>query len=1707
MRKPDLDITDVSVIGTQAYGETVTLKAAVKNIGDVTWDQQTLVANDDFRVKFYVDGSYVGASGWNTWDISVNDTDYFSVNWNVDEIGTHPVKAIIDRNSNAPAEKSYSNQEHSENFTFQDLRKPDLDITDVSVIGTQAYGETVTLKAAVKNIGDVTWDQQTLVANDDFRVKFYVDGSYVGASGWNTYDISVNDTDYFSVNWNVDEIGTHPVKAVIERASNAPAEKSYSNQEHSENFTFQDLRKPDLDITDVSVIGTQAYGETVTLKAAVKNIGDVTWDQQTLVANDDFRVKFYVDGSYVGASGWNTYDISVNDTDYFSVNWNVDEIGTHPVKAVIERASNAPAEKSYSNQEHSENFTFQDLRKPDLDITDVSVIGTKAYGQTVTLKAAVKNIGDVTWDQQTLVANDDFRVKFYVDGSYVGASGWNTYDISVNDTDYFSVNWNVDEIGTHPVKAVIERASNAPAEKSYSNQEHSENFTFQDLRKPDLDITDVSVIGTKAYGQTVTLKAAVKNIGDVTWDQQTLVANDDFRVKFYVDGSYVGASGWNIGDISVNGTDTFSYNWQVDKTESFDVRAVIERNTNAPEEASYNNQDHEILGVELLPDLPQQNENFLGALGNSIAQVARLAADTWGDITGTVDDYFKDVYQDGQKWLAHVSGSVPIAKNIGLDLGASFVFDLADYYGVTVEGSASGGGYVTCWIDGDAGISWSANPSPITIGASLIDISSEAQDPERDWGIAIDTRTAGVSASRISLDSDNGTELFSIDGIETDLSIGLISGSLNLHRFEMEKSVLDNMFTAAFSGTTGILLLDDRIDAIANLADSFIDIDDTTGALVLNNPFRPFTNMDDGTSTHAGQIVAISGGHDLDNDSFGDLAFRPSLAGNPVFEDLTVVFENTGQQQNDFFVEASIVGDGWRIAANDGFDLIWGDDDKFDVANVPAGAVMGRFANTNWLVAVAPDAAETAEVTFELSYDGWLFANEVIDTQTVTLTKGTELPNSPPTDITLNIASIPEDATVGVPVGQFTVSDPDSEDSHTFELLDDAGGLFSVNQNTGALSLEGILDADLPGFAGYHTLQARVTDSAANTLTESFTITIGNVIDEEPEDIGLTANTLPENATLGTVVGHLSTIDLDIGDTHTYELLGNTSSMFAIQNSNALVLNGALDYETAAKHQITVKVTDSGNLPYEKDLTITVGNVNEAPTDIELSDKTIPEDAALGATIGYLSAIDQDVGDTHTYQLLGNASSMFAIQDSNTLVLNGALDHETAAKHQITVRVTDSGNLPYEKDLTITVGNVNEAPTDIELSDKTIPEDAALGATIGYLSAIDQDVGDTHAYELLGNASGMFTIQGSNALVLNGALDYETAAEHRITVKVTDSGNLPYEKDFTITVGDVNKAPTDIELSDKTIPEDAALGATIGYLSAIDQDVGDTHTYQLLGNAGGMFTIDQDSNALIVSGELDYETAQEHQVTVRVTDSGNLTYQEDFTIAVGNVNEAPVDIEIAYNTLPEDAALGTIAGHIFAIDQDIGDTHTYQILDDAGGMFTVDSDSGAIILAGFLDYETDQGYQIIVQATDSGGLVSDPEEVDITVADVAPEDNDTLHGGDGQDLLLGGDGHDILYGEEDADIFYFRDGDSGTDTIRDFDAAEGDRIDISEFLEDYDAASDDIHDYIGTAQEGGNTYLNINPDGVGLEATTVAILEGVSTTLDDLLDGGNLVTV
>ncbi|TWC39181.1 putative secreted protein (type I secretion substrate) [Pseudomonas sp. SJZ085] len=61
--------------------------------------------------------------------------------------------------------------------------------------------------------------------------------------------------------------------------------------------------------------------------------------------------------------------------------------------------------------------------------------------------------------------------------------------------------------------------------------------------------------------------------------------------------------------------------------------------------------------------------------------------------------------------------------------------------------------------------------------------------------------------------------------------------------------------------------------------------------------------------------------------------------------------------------------------------------------------------------------------------------------------------------------------------------------------------------------------------------------------------------------------------------------------------------------------------------------------------------------------------------------------------------------------------------------------------------------------------------------------------------------------------------------------------------------------------------------------------------------------------------------------------------------------------------------------------------------------------------------------------------------------NDILLGGTGNDTLIGGQGHDTLIGGLGGDTFVWKAGDTGNDVIKDFKAADGDRIDLRDLLQ------------------------------------------------------------
>ncbi|EMI46059.1 LamG-like jellyroll fold domain-containing protein [Rhodopirellula sp. SWK7] len=106
---------------------------------------------------------------------------------------------------------------------------------------------------------------------------------------------------------------------------------------------------------------------------------------------------------------------------------------------------------------------------------------------------------------------------------------------------------------------------------------------------------------------------------------------------------------------------------------------------------------------------------------------------------------------------------------------------------------------------------------------------------------------------------------------------------------------------------------------------------------------------------------------------------------------------------------------------------------------------------------------------------------------------------------------------------------------------------------------------------------------------------------------------------------------------------------------------------------------------------------------------------------------------------------------------------------------------------------------------------------------------------------------------------------------------------------------------------DAGAGGTNTYIIQWDaSEVLSNFTFTLTDDAGGRFAIDSNTGEIIVAdgSQLNYEAATSHSVDVQVTNAAGNSYNESMSIAVDDVNEAPVMSPYGptYNTTENSAA-------------------------------------------------------------------------------------------------------------------------------------------------------------------------------------------------------------
>ena len=510
-----------------------------------------------------------------------------------------------------------------------------------------------------------------------------------------------------------------------------------------------------------------------------------------------------------------------------------------------------------------------------------------------------------------------------------------------------------------------------------------------------------------------------------------------------------------------------------------------------------------------------------------------------------------------------------------------------------------------------------------------------------------------------------------------------------------------------------------------------------------------------------------------------------------------------------------------------------------------------------------------------------------------------------------------------------------------------------------------------------------------------------------------------ENTPAGTTIG--APVAASDTDVLTYSLNDTSAASFDINRATGqLITKVALDHEGTPEYtDIMVKATDPFGAEIEAQVTITVTDVNEAPTvsgdaSIDHAESIASEVAALGADPTTYTASDVDAADPDTalkWSLSGADASKFNISPTtgatSTLSFKANPDYESPGDsggnnvYEVTLVVRDSKGNSDDQDVTVKVTNINEdgivtlstlqprvgfsvratltdpdnIATDsvswqwyngtIDTGDLT--ENAIEDATSATYTPMADDIGDTL----------MVRVTYTDGHTVDPEVDDVATVAAANTVLVDTRNNAP---EFPDQDGEMEGRQT---AQERTILENTASPMDIGEpVTATDEDtmIADNRplTYSLGGPDAASFDIVRSSGQLQTKAELDKETKDTYTVTVTATDSLSASSTITVTIKVENVDELP-DLE---GEAPEEyAENGTRPVTTFAAVDPEGEAIVWSLDDADMDEFTIEN--GVLRFKSPPDYEDtdndDHMYVVTVQASDGGATPAmKPVTIEIT---------------------------------------------------------------------------------------------------------------------------------
>ena len=688
-----------------------------------------------------------------------------------------------------------------------------------------------------------------------------------------------------------------------------------------------------------------------------------------------------------------------------------------------------------------------------------------------------------------------------------------------------------------------------------------------------------------------------------------------------------------------------------------------------------------------------------------------------------------------------------------------------------------------------------------------------------------------------------------------------------------------------------------------NTADSFTfiltDGNVTLGADTFDLTITPVNDAPVGIVNNGGSIAEGQGGVTVtqamleytDNDHTpAQLTYTVKAVDNGLLRKNGVILG-----LNNTFTQADI-NNGLITYSHNSSETTFGGFD-FDVSDGSTGATGQTFSFTVTPVNDAPVVGVNTGATL----------NEGASVTLTTSMLDTSDSDTADASLTYTVTSIPANGTLyrnGVALAA----------NDTFTQTDLIAGLISYTHNGGE-TIADEFDFD-------------VSDGALSVNGNTFDLTITPQNDSAvlATNTGMTMN---EGATKIITSAMLSATDIDDTDsTLAYTVSNLSNGVIQVSGSDALTFtqddldNNRVTFihdggETIAAG-FDFSIADGlehGATAVTGSFAITVTPQNDSPSISVNTGATVGERLGVTITNAMLDSIDPDdtaAGLTYTASNFSNGWIVVNGTTQNTFTQADIDNGRVVFQHDSSETITASFDISLADDgehgsvadtgtFTLTVTPRNDEPVITTNLGATVSEGNHITLTNAMLAATDDAspaagltwtvTGMNHGH-LINNISMLAVTSFSQADLNAGVIDFVHNGGESLHASfagnIRDNGAdgvLPVGFTFSMNVTPVNDAPTEITISKARIPENVPIGATVGMLHTADVDLpGDTFTYTLLDNPGGMFEIR--GNELVMAVSPDFERIRSETIMIRSDDGNGGTFDQAITIDFTDVDES-----------------------------------------------------------------------------------------------------------------------------------------------------------------------------------------------------------------------------